>query len=427
MTVNGLDGDDYFVVSGSSDSLKGLSINGGDGDDTFSVAAGSAVTIAGGNGTDIFNFSSAGASTLGANGIVLTNIDSVNGTSGADSLTINSGAYTDDTQVVNLGSGDDTVNVGASVQGLTLNGGSGNDIFNVFAGSTVTINGGAGDNIINVIGSGDLSGLYFINNTDDGTTTLNFQGNSSTGANVTLLPSTVTSPTSGFVLDGVSVIGSDFNDTFSVDEWSTFTITGGAGTLDVVQLAASGGATATIIGESGDNTGLILTGIEQVKAATTSATGTNTFTVYGYTVDSELKVSGSAGIDTYNVSLNSGSKLKIVDNATTGTDIADIINIFGVSTYTAGTAIPDVSFALNSTTGLLTIYKGQQAASEKILEFSYGNNTSLDVVKFSSNSSTDASVSVSISNIITAKSSLTDTDRFTLTNESSTWKANKIQ
>ena len=127
-------------------------------------------------------------------------------------------------------------------------------------------------------------------------------------------------------------------------------INGGVGTLDVVKIATSGGT--TIIGTSGDTTGLTLSGIEQVQGAATSATGKNTFTIYSFDSGDSLTVLGSSGNDVFNVAdwdtkgtltltggsgndefnVAAGAKLTITDTA----GEADILNLTSSGTTTIG-------------------------------------------------------------------------------------------
>ena len=141
-------------------------------------------------------------------------IEQITGGSAVDTFNVTSSSLASLT--INGGDGNDVFNIGSSSSKLTINGGNGNDVFNIGnSSSDLTINGGNGNDVFNIINSS--SDLTI--NGDNGNDVFNIGASSSS--------------TSSLTADG-----GDGNDAFNI----------GAGNLDSIA------ADVLIFGNSGSDT-----------------------------------------------------------------------------------------------------------------------------------------------------------------------------
>ena len=189
VTILGGDGDDDMSVSNTGDAT--LELQGGSGDDNYTVSFGlnTTVVITDSVGSENDTFTGFGTplndtllidgSTTGVNGgsVTMTGIENliVDGLGGDDDITINS--FTGNT-TVRGGDGVDTIGVSGDLIGGTVEGGAGDDIFNVTATGPVSYHGQAGNDVFNVDQS-EGGGIYNGGDGDDTFNIMDIQGTSS--------------------------------------------------------------------------------------------------------------------------------------------------------------------------------------------------------------------------------------------------------
>ena len=350
---------------------EGLTLNGGSGADTYNVvstAAGTPVTLNGGNGNDTFNVSP-----------TAQNLDSIQGAlslfggGGTDSVILNDQAKAGDTTYSLTST---TVNRTGAAQisytddeGLTLNGGSGADTYNVVstaAGTPVTLNGGNGNDTFNVsptaqnldsiqgalslFGGGGTDSVILNDQAKAGDTTYSL---TSTTVNRTGAAQISYTDDEGLTLNGGS--GADTYNVVSTAAGTPVTLNGGNGNdtfnvsptaqnLDSIQGALSlfgGGGTDSVIlndqAKAGDTTySLTSTTVNRTGAAQISHAG-----------DEGLTLNGGSGVNTYNVQ-QAGILARI--NAGTGDDTIKFSNGAGVTGLVDGQAgIDTLDYSLYTT------------------------------------------------------------------------------
>ena len=351
--------------------IKGLRLNGSSGADTYNVvstAAGTPVTLNGGNGNDTFNVSP-----------TAQNLDSIQGAlslfggGGTDSVTLNDQAKAGDTTYSLTST---TVNRTGAAQisytgdeGLTLNGSSGADTYNVVstaAGTPVTLNGGNGNDTFNVsptaqnldsiqgalslFGGGGTDSVILNDQAKAGDTTYSL---TSTTVNRTGAAQISYTDDEGLMLNGSS--GADTYNVVSTAAGTPVTLNGGNGNdtfnvsptaqnLDSIQGALSlfgGGGTDSVIlndqAKAGDTTySLTSTTVNRTGAVQISHTG-----------DEGLTLNGGSGVNTYNVQ-QAGILARI--NAGTGDDTIKFSNGAGVTGLVDGQAgIDTLDYSLYTT------------------------------------------------------------------------------
>ena len=278
--IDGGAGNDTLIGGAGDDTL-----NGGDGNDTASyagVATGVTVSLA----------TTTGQNTGGAGTDTLLNIENLNGGSGNDTLTGNSG-----NNVLNGGNGTDTASYAGVATGVTvslaitaaqntggagtdtllnianLTGGSGNDTLTGNAGNNV-IDGGAGnDTLIGGAGNDTLNGR-------DGIDTASYVGTA--GAVTVSLAITGSQATGGAGSDTLlnieNLTGGSGNDT----------LTGNAGN----NVIDGGAGNDTLIGGAGDDTLIGGDGIDTASYVGTAGAVTVSLAIAG------SQATGGAGSDT---------------------------------------------------------------------------------------------------------------------------------
>jgi Ca2+-binding RTX toxin-like protein len=313
-TINGGAGADTLDGGLGNDSLNGNAGNdtltGGAGNDSVNGGAGNdrlVAVIGDGNdayngGTDIDTYdlsaTTAGAvvtatsSTSAQTGTdTLTNVESIIGSQGNDSITVNGGVNVIDGQggndTINAGGGNDSVSGGAGNDTLTggtgddiLSGGIGNDTFNyLFGDGADTVDGGAGSDTLSIVGTAAANTLDVIFNgasitgfelgtvTAVETITADLAGGadrlSYTGSTADVAVNLAAGTASGFAsIAGIeNVTGGSGNDTLS-----------GAGNAAVNNLAGGAG-NDTYFADNGDTiTEAAGEGIDQVFTSSTNFT-----------------------------------------------------------------------------------------------------------------------------------------------------------
>ena len=201
-----LSGFEKVVGSGFNDTLYGdtgaNTLDGGAGNDVLNGGAG-ADTLIGGSGTDTADYSGATSAVTASLANSLANTGDASGDT-YNSIENLTGSSSDDTLI-----GDTGNNV--------LDGGAGNDVLKGGAGADTLI-GGAGADTADYSGSGSAI-----------TMTLGATGSGTTG------------DAAGDTLSGIEkILGSSFNDQFTLTLGNGWSVDGGAGT-DTVHLAANSG------------------------------------------------------------------------------------------------------------------------------------------------------------------------------------------
>jgi len=355
--VDGGAGNDTIVGDGGTDSLSG-----GDGDDTFNVTTTtdfiglSAVeTVAGGAGNDNLQFSQTATaiSLVAADLAAISSIETItiNGTSGAGSITLSDAVYTaNGVATLRIVDGDLTTAAGtltvdaAALTGTnaihvtantatgindTLTGGAGADtfVFSTTAGleSTDTVVGGAGTDVISLTATAAV--------------TANLTG-------VRTVESIVTTGNGG---DVSITVGSDS----TIAATGTLTVDASSVTNSAYDLLYDGSAETTsttvqsVTGTAGDDT-------------ITGGSG-NDVIVGGDGADS---ITGGAGID--NLSGGAGNDRFVV--ATTGTGF---VSLSAAETVSGGTGTDTLEFAA----GIVTIAVSDLAGLSSIEEIEIQNTT----------------------------------------------------
>jgi acrosin len=364
---------DNFNVSGQTPAV--LMANGGG--DTFKLADGaSALSIDGGSGTDTLDLSAStsavnvtlaapsnaagyqGSATGLANGF--TGIDVLTAGTGQNTLTgenvastwtlgstaqtYNDGGSTSLTfsgfQTLDGGSAADTFAINAATGPVTqINGGAGNDVFNVNAPATVNLSGGDGNDTFNLNSGGVLNGTI---TGGSGSDTLNYAG----AVAVTVTGSGAdgyAGNDGGAVTGGWSGIDAVFAGAGSSltgdNTASTWTLGGGSQNYNDGSgpLAFSGFATVNA-GSGGD--------IFDVNGATdvTTANGGAGDDTFNVNASAALNLNGGAGNDTFNMA--GGAVLSGIIDGGTGSDTLS---------YAAYTTPVAVTLTGTGSTGLKSI------------------------------------------------------------------------
>ncbi|MGN2438224.1 beta strand repeat-containing protein [Pseudomonas syringae] len=361
--INGTGGADTLIGTAGDDEINGLG-----GNDVFSGSAG-ADKIDGGAGSDTVDYSASaeginidlrlGAGLVGrggdAEGDTLNGIETVIGTAFND--VISTGPYTistairleggagDDIYNINMGytptiieqagGGDDEVRVSvvytggtvlaANVERLTYVGtgaftGYGNDSDNVITGGSGndTLYGGAGAD--RFIGGAGYDGAGYLDSKEAVTINLKTGVNSGIAA--------------GDTYTDIEVIrGSNFNDTF-VGDGSGMDFDGGAGVDTVDYSGSTAGVNINVrlgtgtAGTGGEAEGSTLTGIETVIGSAFN----DVISTGPYTISTAIRLEGGAGDDIYNI--NMGYTPTIIEQAGGGDDEVRVSVV-----YTGGTVL----------------------------------------------------------------------------------------
>jgi len=357
-TVTSSSGSDTITVGTAN--TTNVTISAGAGNDTITLGGTGtySAVVDGADGNDSVVLSS---TFTGGFAVSVTNVETVTGSSVADSITLNGTVAT----VVDGGAGNDIITVASSptTNAYSLSGGAGNDTF-VFANeasltSAATVIGGDGSgDILSITTAGTFTDAIFTK---------------VTGVEILSLVNTVSG--SGVVLgtlalaDGLtSVAGSTHNDSITLSAaFTALTIDGGANTgSDVVTFAATGGETVSVLN------------IAQVTVSAT-VTAAEALTVLSTAVGS-ITVDLGAGTDTvalgntFGYTINASNVETITGNS--GNDV--VTGTVSIGTFDGGAGTDSYVF----TTGDLTI---TVANVETITGVSGSSET---VVLASANSST---------------------------------------
>ncbi|RDJ15029.1 hemolysin-type calcium-binding protein [Rhizobium phaseoli] len=335
IAINGTSGADTITGSSSADIVTGGSgvdtLAGGGGDDTFVVNNGDftgAESIDGGAGANILFVAGTNNFTTGT----LTNLRTLNGSSGSETVTL-TGTEMNGFTSVNLGSGSDSVNLTSTSTGLN----------------------GRNDN--------QLSGVEAI----------------SAAAALAGVVINLSSQSEGF-----TITGSSSADTITGGS-SADIITGGSG----VDTLAGGGGDDTFVVNNGD-----FAGAESINggagANMLSVAGTNNFTT-GILTNLQT-LSGSSGSDTVTltgtemngfttVNLGSGGDAVNLTSTSTGLNGRNDIQLSGVEAISAAAALAGVVINLSSQSEGFTITGSAEAdtitggAGNDTLDGGSGNDT----------------------------------------------------
>jgi acrosin len=333
-TITGGLGKDSIVVcsnpnlSGSLDGINGtLTIDGGQGVNSLTVS--DAGTTGTANNAVITNTQMLGLAGAGNNQVI--NYKAIGGSFGQITVVGAASASLGDQLTVNnpngplaldLGAGADTVNVQSLSKAATINGGSGNDTFNVSSDAptnqgtlnningTLTVNAGTGANVLDVSDYGQTS--LTDNVTVTPTSITGFAGSSKgtainyggTFSSVILTGSHTDANTFNVSGSTVAVLqGGNGNDTFSLANGAgAKSIDGGAGTNTLSYAAYTSNVNVTLTNPSGTNgyqsasaTGLA-SGFANIGALTAGSGSNNVLT--GENVASTWTLGSSA--QTYN-------------------------------------------------------------------------------------------------------------------------------
>jgi hypothetical protein len=353
LTLNGLQGTDTFTINGNSGPLTATGGNGGV--NTFTVNGSSAtMTLNGGSMGDAF-IVNGNSATLTLNGgaandsfsVTSTNSPiSINAGAGNDTFSINllitapvtiKGGGTSDALTVYGSAGSETISITASsvtdglapvyyslVTSLTVNGASGNDIFDVRAiSNATTLNTGAGVDTINVgstapysFGVTDLiQGVLTVNG--NGADTLNVDDTGSAAAvNGALTASTLTglNMSGGIVyafLEFLNITLGDGGHVFTISSTSAITtLNTGAGN-DTVNIQSLNNSTTVNLGAGvntvnvGSNVPVLMNGVMVLSGGIISG------------IEGALTLEGS-GSDTLNVD-DSGTTVSRTGTLTSST------------------------------------------------------------------------------------------------------------
>jgi hypothetical protein len=264
-TVSAGAGNDLILASNATLSA-GDSINGGGGTNTLKLSGGGTFDLS--QPTTLTNVqvvTAQEASGAAAQTVVLRNgytgtITAISGAAGSG-ITIIGAA---DSAVINLGTGNDTVTVGATTE--TIKGGGGSNTFNVTATTIgAKITGGAGTNTLAVSGGGtavmgtSITGVTHVALNDSGVAGTAFTANATSGLAIAggggtdtiTLGAAKQSVASGTGTTLVKGVMADAGDLVTTAGTTTFELTsGGAGTLN----AGDGGITVKL--DAASNLGL---------------------------------------------------------------------------------------------------------------------------------------------------------------------------
>ncbi len=407
--VGGLGKDNIVVCSktdltGSLDNIGGaLTIDGGQGVNTLTVsdagttglANNATITstqitgLAGASNNQAINYKSIGGSfgqitVIGAAGASL-----------ADQFTLNS---PNGPLALDLGAGNDTVNVQALTKAATINGGSGSDTFNVSSDAptdqgtlnningTLTVNAGTGGNVLDVSDYGQTS--LADNVTVTGSAITGFAGSAKGtainygGAFSSVILTGSHADANTFTVSGGTVAvlqGGNANDTFNLGNGaSAKSIDGGAGTNTLsyaayttnvnVTLAASSGAngyksnSATGLSGGFANVGVLTAG----SGANNVLTGENVAGTWalasaqtyndgggtGLTFSGFQTLDAGSGGDTFNVNANTTANL----NGGSGNDTFNLAKgVTLTGTITGGAGTDTLSYAAYTTAVAVTL------------------------------------------------------------------------
>jgi hypothetical protein len=416
-------GGNTFTITGTGTGTTTL--NSGSGSDTVNVQATSGTTTVNtGTGTNTINIGSKepttggvlnnilGALTINGSGNDTMNVDDTGstaaktGTLTATTLTgLNMAGITYNGLAalnISLGSGGTVLLVSSTPAAPThINGGSGNDTFNVRATTgTLYLNGNGGNNVYNfgsqepgssgvltgIVGAVYISGATSLNRlltlTSGGTNIVNVDD---TGDGVTrtgtLTSSTLTGLGLGAGLTFASVstmniyLGSG-NDTFNVQStYSTTVTTLNTGTgADIVNIGSAAPSASgildnvmgvlTVTGNGNDTMNVDDTGSTIAKTGTLTATTLTGLNMAGITYSgvSTLNISLGSGGNTFtingtsaaNTNLNSGSGNDTVNVQATG-GATKVNTGTGTNTINVGSTMPTTGGVLNNIQGALTV------------------------------------------------------------------------
>ena len=465
LTVNGLDGDDYFVVSGSSSSFDGLSIYGGDGNDTITLSHSmSGVTLDGGDGDDVFNVYAGSSVTInGGAGTNIINVsgDSVisglyviNGTGGTTTLNFSGSSVsanfvtsddatsgfklTDVTSINGTSTGDIFIfDSTDNLKSMTIDGSGGTDSL-AFTGNKLTLTIGdegeitySGDakftatNIEHLIGtaSGDSFSLadpaYIKSMTIDGsggTDSLAFTGNKLT-LTIGDEGEITYSGDAKFTATNIEhLIGTASGDSFSVASFSyidgiTINGNGASDGSDVLSFSAATSdlklnfavdqTDSTLINLS-ESGGTNTASIKSINSIVGSSSASNKFDV-GTTTG--LSLTGGSDVDEFNIDVASRDSSSAI-TINSGTE-SDVINITGVTNATKiiTSNTNSITFTLSQDKQYLTISGDLDGTHNDCFIFNLenlGSDNNGDIVNFiHSNSQENPLVSISFEDFAT--------------------------
>lgn len=421
LTVNGISGNDYFTITGSSISgvgspilysrIGGLIVNGGVGNNTFLIESNSApTTINGSNGNDVFYVQSTNAAlVLNTNGITNTvDIGSQTPYPNSSVLYLLQGAVTvngDGNDMLNLddsadsltGSGtltaDTFTGFGMATGGITYSGiatlnltlGRGVATLNIQSinGATTTmVNTGAGADVLNIgslepLGDGVLSGILgplTITGADSDTLNVDDTGDASTETG-SLTPTTLTGlgmAATGIVFTGfnsVNIFLGQSGNTFAVLNTITGTthINGGSGP-DIFNIQATSGP-LYLNGEGGSNTFNLGTGtLTAITSSITINGGTTTATrLFGFGTPGTNSLNIENGDDTTNETAT------LTSSTLSGLSLGGMVTFVSMNyvSVNLGSGNDQVNILGNNSATTTNIY-GNGGANTAALNFSGG-------------------------------------------------------
>ena len=298
-----------------------MTVDGGEGDDTYNLDPGSTITIVDSGGDDTVDFADDALDAAGnADGITVTLTDDGGTASDSDGTVIMDGAV----ETLDLTAAADTFNDQSDQPTMTVDGGEGDDTYNLDPGSTITIVDSGGDDTVDfaddaVDAENNPDGIT-VTLTDDGGTASDSDGTVIMDGAVETLDLTAAADTFNDQSDQptMTVDGGEGDDTYNLDPGSTITIvdSGGDDTVDFADdaLDAAGnpdGITVTLTSDGGtasDSDGaVIMDGAVETLDLTAAA---DTFN--DQTDQPTVTIDGGEGDDTYN--LDPGSTITIVDS-----------------------------------------------------------------------------------------------------------------
>jgi trimeric autotransporter adhesin len=381
-TISGGDGNDTIDAGSGVDNVSG-----GDGDDTINVTTTTdfigltaAETVSGGAGNDNLVISQAAtAITLAATDLTgLSSIDriTINGTSGAGSITLTDAVYTANgiselriidgdlttaggtlTVTASALTGTNAIHVTANTAtGIndTLTGGAGNDtfVFSTVAGleATDTVVGGAGTDTISLTATAAVTANLTGVRTVERVVTTGNGGDVS----ITVGNDAVLAASTSITVDATSVTNSAFDLLYDGSAITTATkaqnVTGTAGN-------------DTITGGSGNDT---ITGGDSADTITGGAgidrlfggEGNDTFSVAAAAqfigLDAAETVSGGNGIDILSISVG-GASIAVGSADLLGLSSVERINITNADTRTATLVLSDAVYTANGVTAMTVV------------------------------------------------------------------------
>ena len=352
LTINGISGNDYFIITGTTVSgvgspinysqLGSLTVNGGVGINTFQIDSDSVkTTVNGSAGNDTFYILTTNAPTI------------VNTNGGINTIYIGSNVPTPNSSVL------------FRIQGAVTINGSGNDVLNIDdSDDVISENGTLTSSALTGFGMGaggiTYNGIVSLNLTlGFGQATLNIRSTNATtttylntGTGIDTINIGSVEPSSGGLLSGIQGV---------------LTIVGGGS--DIMNVDDTGDATAqntgiltptTLNGLGMAPTGIVFTGF--AKLTISLGFGGNTFTIENTGAAIATTINDGLSDDTINLIADSGATTL---NGQAGNDTFNILSTNGTTTINTGTGAsvinvgslaPNTGGVLNTIQGALVIF-----------------------------------------------------------------------